>query len=81
MAAIDFGRVSDDNGDEPGEADGQEKKTPPPDPRHFNLAYVVRVVSPGRFVLPAASIRDMYRPDVAARTEAGTVTIGAPGGK
>jgi uncharacterized protein YfaS (alpha-2-macroglobulin family) len=81
MAALDFGGLPADNGDTSGEADGQEKKTAPLDPRHFNLAYVVRVVSPGRFVLPAASIRDMYRPDVEARTEVGAVTIGAPDGK
>jgi uncharacterized protein YfaS (alpha-2-macroglobulin family) len=43
--------------------------------RAFNIAYVVRVVSPGHFVLPAASIRDMYRPDVQARGTVGTVDI------
>jgi uncharacterized protein YfaS (alpha-2-macroglobulin family) len=72
MAALDFGG--------PSEA-GDDDKTAHPDPRHFNLAYVVRVVSPGRFVLPAASIRDMYRPDVQARTSVGSVMIEAPQGK
>ncbi len=71
MAAVDFGRVVEDDGD------GEVKKKPA-DSRHFNLAYVVRVVSPGSFVLPAASIRDMYRPDVQARTAVGTVVIGTP---
>ncbi len=77
MAAIDLGRASEDtsDGDEAGETKDDSKKEPP-DPHHFNLAYVVRVVSPGRFVLPAASIRDMYRPDVQARTGVGSVTIG-----
>ena len=76
MAAIDLGRAQEVAGD----TDEDAKKTPP-DPRRFNLAYVVRVVSPGRFVLPAASIRDMYRPDVHARTGVGVVEIGVAQGK
>jgi uncharacterized protein YfaS (alpha-2-macroglobulin family) len=43
----------------------------------FKVAYIVRVVSPGQFVLPAASIRDMYNPAVQARTGVGSVTIAA----
>jgi uncharacterized protein YfaS (alpha-2-macroglobulin family) len=34
----------------------------------FTVAYVVRVVSPGRYVLPQAYIEDMYRPDRFGRT-------------
>jgi uncharacterized protein YfaS (alpha-2-macroglobulin family) len=75
MAAIDLGRAPEVTGDDSSDAGDQPKKVPL-DPRHFNLAYVVRVVSPGRFVLPAASIRDMYRPDVQARTGVGSVVIG-----
>ncbi len=75
MAAVDFGRVSADAEDDSDQAKDDDKQAPP-DPQHFNLAYVVRVVSPGRFVLPAASIRDMYRADVQARTGVGSVTIG-----
>lgn len=41
----------------------------------FQLAYVVRAVSPGRFHHPAASVEDMYRPEFRARTEAGTVEV------
>jgi len=41
----------------------------------FRLAYVVRAISPGRFHQPAASVEDMYRPDLTGRTDAGTVTI------
>jgi uncharacterized protein YfaS (alpha-2-macroglobulin family) len=81
IAAIDFGRAPDYTAEDSGEAEDQGRKAPKLDPRHFNLAYVVRVVSPGHFVLPAASIRDMYRPDVAARTDVGAVTIGVPDGK
>ncbi len=41
----------------------------------FNVAYTVRVVSPGHFVLPAASIRDMYRADTDARGPVGEITV------
>jgi len=41
----------------------------------FRLAYVVRAVSPGAFHLPAASVEDMYRPEMRANTAAGRVTI------
>jgi hypothetical protein len=41
----------------------------------FRLAYVVRAVSPGAFHLPAASVEDMYRPEMRANTGAGRVTI------
>jgi uncharacterized protein YfaS (alpha-2-macroglobulin family) len=50
------------------------ERTPPKG--EFNLAYTVRVVSPGHFVLPAASIRDMYRPDTEARGAVGEITVG-----
>lgn len=41
----------------------------------FAVAYVVRAVSPGRYVLPQAYVEDMYRPDRFGRTGAGTVEI------
>ena len=41
----------------------------------FQLAYIVRAVSPGQFHHPAASVEDMYRPQMRARTAAGQVTI------
>lgn len=41
----------------------------------FRLAYVVRAVSPGTYHQPAASVEDMYRPDLNAHTDAGTVTV------
>ncbi|NJM82951.1 MAG: alpha-2-macroglobulin family protein [Tabrizicola sp.] len=43
----------------------------------FRLAYIVRAVSPGTFHHPAASVEDMYRPDVRAHSDVGTVTIAA----
>ena len=41
----------------------------------FRLAYIVRAVSPGSFHLPAASVEDMYRPQMRARTDSGLVTV------
>ncbi len=41
----------------------------------FRLAYVVRAISPGTFHQPAASVEDMYRPDLTGRTDTGTITI------
>ncbi len=43
--------------------------------RAFHVAYIARAVSVGRFVLPAASVEDMYAPAVRARTAMGEVTI------
>ena len=39
------------------------------------VAYIVRAVTPGRYVHPAASVEDMYRPDLHARTGAGTLEV------
>ena len=46
--------------------------------RRFQLAYIVRAVSPGRFHHPAAIVEDMYRPEFRARTAAGTVEVLGP---
>jgi uncharacterized protein YfaS (alpha-2-macroglobulin family) len=45
------------------------------DPAVFAVAYVVRAVSPGRYVLPQAYVEDMYRPDRFGRTATGTIDI------
>ncbi|MCC6778533.1 MAG: alpha-2-macroglobulin family protein [Hyphomicrobiales bacterium] len=47
------------------------------DPSVFTVAYVVRVVSPGRYVHPQAYVEDMYRPDRFGRTATGTVEVTA----
>jgi uncharacterized protein YfaS (alpha-2-macroglobulin family) len=39
------------------------------------LAYIVRAVTPGTFVHPAATVEDMYRPERYARSSAGTLTV------
>ncbi len=41
----------------------------------FTLAYVVRAVTPGKYVLPPATIEDMYAPQRFGRTAFGAVEI------
>lgn len=41
----------------------------------FQLAYRLRVVSPGVFAHPAATVEDMYRPQLRAWTGTGTVEV------
>src|SRR4029078_9116828 len=41
----------------------------------FNVAYVVRAVTPGSFALPAVNVSDMYAPRIYARSGMGHVTI------
>ena len=45
----------------------------------FSTAYMVRAVSPGKFVLPGATIEDMYKPELRANTDASTIEISATG--
>jgi uncharacterized protein YfaS (alpha-2-macroglobulin family) len=49
------------------------------DADEFATAYMVRAVSPGKFVLPGATIEDMYRPELRANTDTGALTIQTPG--
>jgi uncharacterized protein YfaS (alpha-2-macroglobulin family) len=51
--------------------DGSDKAT-------FSLAYIVRAVSPGHYLQPAATIEDMYRPQRYGRTGYGTIDVAAP---
>jgi hypothetical protein len=46
-------------------------------PPVFTVAYVVRAVSPGHYVLPQAFVEDMYRPDRFGRTATGAIDITA----
>ncbi len=39
----------------------------------YTVAYIVRAVSPGDYVLPQAMVEDMYRPDRFGRTGTGAV--------
>ncbi len=43
--------------------------------RDFTLAYMVRAVSPGSFVLPPAFVENMYRPYLNARSATGRIEI------
>ena len=43
----------------------------------FQLAYIVRAISPGTYHHPAATVEDMYRPRYRARTGTSVVTISA----
>jgi uncharacterized protein YfaS (alpha-2-macroglobulin family) len=47
------------------------------DPSVFTVAYVVRAVSPGRYVHPQAYVEDMYRPDRFGRTTTGRLEVTA----
>jgi uncharacterized protein YfaS (alpha-2-macroglobulin family) len=51
-----------------------DPKKPEPTPS-FRVAYVVRAVTTGTFVMPAGVVEDMYAPGVMARTSLGSVTI------
>jgi uncharacterized protein YfaS (alpha-2-macroglobulin family) len=47
------------------------------DAYEFRVAYLARVITPGRFLQPEASVEDMYRPQELARTESGE-TVAVP---
>jgi alpha-2-macroglobulin len=46
-------------------------------PAVFTVAYVVRAVSPGTYLLPQAFVEDMYRPDRYGRTSTATIEVSA----
>ena len=41
----------------------------------FTVAYVVRAVAPGKYVLPQAYVEDMYNPSRYGRTSTGFVEV------
>lgn len=43
--------------------------------RNFATSYLVRAVTPGRYILPAVFIEDMYKPEYHARGAVGSITI------
>jgi alpha-2-macroglobulin len=65
-------------GDEENEGEGEEaaaaaaKKVPT---SSATVAYIVRAVTPGSFLHPAATVEDMYRPDRFARTASGRLDV------
>ncbi len=56
---------------EPGAADA----TPKGPVSTASVAYIVRAVTPGSFVHPAATVEDMYRPERHARTSSGRLLV------
>lgn len=44
----------------------------------FTVAYIVRAVSPGKYVLPQAYVEDMYNPSRYGRTGTGSVEVAKP---
>jgi uncharacterized protein YfaS (alpha-2-macroglobulin family) len=64
------------SGESPDEAAGSDGQPADKAPATtVTVAYVVRAVTPGSFVHPAATIEDMYRPERYARTGAGTLVV------
>jgi uncharacterized protein YfaS (alpha-2-macroglobulin family) len=47
----------------------------PDQPAFFQVAYVVRAVTPGHYVYPPATAEDMYRPERFGRTGFGTIDV------
>src|SRR5690606_33504711 len=73
VAAFDlWGTAGGSDSDESSE-DGTEAAKAPA--ATATVAYVVRAVTPGSFIHPAATIEDMYRPERYARTGAGTLVV------
>ncbi len=54
--------------------DDEENQQPA---KSATVAYLVRAVTPGSFIHPAATVEDMYRPDRHARTATGKLTVTA----
>ncbi len=48
------------------------------DAQEFSVAYTMRAVSPGVFAQPGATVEDMYRPELFARTATGKVEVVGP---
>jgi len=63
VAAFDFFRDANGNGG------------PATEPVTASVAYIVRAVTPGTYVHPAATVEDMYRPERFARTASGTLEV------
>ena len=73
MAAFDFFGGAQDHrrGWRGGDSDNREPVA------SATVAYIVRAVTPGNFVHPAATVEDMYRPERFARTAAGRLEVTA----
>jgi len=72
VAAFDFFGSSDGRRGRRGGDENGENRDPA---STATVAYIVRAVTPGTYVHPAATVEDMYRPDRFARTAAGRLEI------
>lgn len=70
VAAFDLGNGSDDGFIQ--QDNDSDSNSTPLRPEQFAVAFIVRVVTPGHFILPEAVVSDMYRPALMARTAAGS---------
>ncbi len=52
----------------------RRRNEPQPNPK-YHVAYMVRAVTPGTYVVPAAVTEDMYRPNAVARTDVTQLTV------
>lgn len=77
VAAFDLGSKWDSFFAVDDDDDNDNDNAPTLAPDEFAVAYLVRVVTPGSFILPEAVVSDMYRPAEMARTASAT-TIVAP---
>ncbi|MCZ7595760.1 MAG: hypothetical protein M5U16_13335 [Hyphomicrobium sp.] len=77
VAAFNFSGASVEQPSAEGEStpDGQANTKGPA--TSATVAYMVRAVTPGAFLHPAATVEDMYRPERHARTAAGRLTVTA----
>jgi uncharacterized protein YfaS (alpha-2-macroglobulin family) len=80
VASFDLAAKAAAGADNAGEGEADDDATPAPaadtqSKASAAVAYIVRAVTPGTFVHPAATIEDMYRPERYARTDAGTLSI------
>jgi uncharacterized protein YfaS (alpha-2-macroglobulin family) len=71
VAAFDLG------GEWPNQSDEVDDSKPHLTDQQFQLAYIVRVVTPGSFALPEAVVSDMYRPTLMGRTVSGHTVVSA----
>ena len=74
VAAFDFFGSSDGRRGRRGGDESGENRDPA---STATVAYIVRAVTPGSYVHPAATVEDMYRPDRFARTAAGRLDVTA----
>ncbi len=76
-----FGSNTRQGGERNGEDDEASGEGAAPAPKQIGpttsatVAYIVRAVTPGTFIHPAATIEDMYRPERHARSASGRLTV------